>query len=192
MSRTKKRPRKRLLVDPRDLPPAPPEPDPGHAEAERDKWWKTFERLCSLPPVITNEDVAWTMGVSVDTCERRIRDHEDLTFAEFRDKRQGVFRTRLLAKQYQIAMRGNPTLLIWLGKNYLEQKDTGIPVRPPSDESSRLILDLSGKSFNVSQGGKNAEAPQITVSADQSGRDPEGVHEEPSVPGLSAPKGSVQ
>lgn len=83
--------------------------------------WEELKKLSSLP--IRQEDVAWVMDLSVDTLSRAIKRKLKMTFAEYMDKNRSKFRINLLAKQYEIAMKGNPTMLIWLGKNYLEQSE---------------------------------------------------------------------
>lgn len=59
--------------------------------------------------------IATILGCSTDTLHRR--------FAAVikRGREQGNHSLRL--KQYQKAMEGNPTMLIWLGKQYLGQSD---------------------------------------------------------------------
>ena len=93
----------------------------GRPQAEFD--WKRFDTLCAFPDVITQEDIAEAMLVSVDTCDRRIKDKDGCTFAEYRTKKQGGLRTSLFSYQMKQAEKGNPTMLIWLGKQYLGQSD---------------------------------------------------------------------
>ena len=43
----------------------------------------------------------------------------------------------LMQRQYEVAMTGNPTMLIWLGKQYLNQHDK-LEVRPDGGENFGL------------------------------------------------------
>jgi hypothetical protein len=80
-----------------------------------------LEKVASFP--LRQEDIAWTMGVSLDTLERRVRKEYKISFAEFQEQRQSKFRMSILQKQYESAMNGNVGMLVWLGKNYLGQLD---------------------------------------------------------------------
>jgi len=70
-------------------------------------------RLASLHCTI--EEIAAVVGCSRDTLERRFRAqiHEG--------KERG--KVSLRRKQWKLAMSGNATMLIWLGKQLLEQSD---------------------------------------------------------------------
>jgi hypothetical protein len=84
--------------------------------------WEQFEKLCEYPDILSREDVAYIMGCSVDTCERRVREkYPDVSFAAFRVQRQGRFRRKLLDLQVRSAERLNPMILKHLGENYLDQ-----------------------------------------------------------------------
>jgi hypothetical protein len=64
----------------------------------------------------TIEDIARQLGVSRDTLERRYR--------PIIDKARAEFRSRILLAQIRAAEKGNPAMLIWLGKQYLGQVDS--------------------------------------------------------------------
>ena len=67
-------------------------------------------------------EIAKLLGVDEKTIRNKFsaeikkRDHEKIL--EHNDKIQ-----RLIEKQFEVAMEGNPILLIWLGKNWLNQTD---------------------------------------------------------------------
>ena len=64
---------------------------------------------------LTTSEIAQALSCSPDTLERRY--HKDLIIGK--ESCRGSLRRR----QYELAMAGNPTMLIWLGKNLLGQKD---------------------------------------------------------------------
>lgn len=64
---------------------------------------------------LTTSEIACIMKCSPDTLERRF--HNELI------RGREEFRASLRRKQFELAMLGNPTMLIWLGKNVLGQKD---------------------------------------------------------------------
>ncbi len=63
------------------------------------------------------------LKMNVDTLADRIKDKTGLSFSEYKYKKQEPFRMSLMKKQYEVAMTGNVTMLIWLGKQYLGQSD---------------------------------------------------------------------
>lgn len=80
-----------------------------------------FEGLCRLQ--CTLPEIAGVLEVSEDTVERWCKRTYDRTFAEvFRQKRQGGF-VSLRRNQFKMS-ETNPTMAIWLGKQYLNQTDS--------------------------------------------------------------------
>lgn len=84
----------------------------------------------------THEEIAHVVGCSVDTLARR-------GFAELINKARETGRSSLRRQQWHTAMNGNPTMQIWLGKQYLGQQDkssvetTHKPYRSAVDEVRR-------------------------------------------------------
>ena len=71
-------------------------------------------------------DIAYVVGCSVDTLQRRFRDEIE--------EGRATGRTRLRQKQLEVAMQGNPAMLIWLGKQLLGQTD-----------KQEISADINGK-----------------------------------------------
>jgi len=88
-----------------------------------------FEKVDALCAVFCNcEEIVsilkFDMKVSYDTVERRIKEQFDITFAEYVKQKQMAFaKPKLRKAQFDCAMSGNATMLIWLGKQYLGQID---------------------------------------------------------------------
>lgn len=99
-------------------------------------------RICQYP--MTNEDIAALMDLSVDTIYRNIKKEFGIDFAEYKRQKQSSLRFTLLAKQIELAKSGNIVMLIWLGKQYLGQKDksesevnvSAIQIKIDKDDSS--------------------------------------------------------
>ena len=84
-----------------------------------------LRNLCEIQCTI--KEIAYVLGVSVDTLNRNYRDVID------EGKSQGKIALR--RAQWRNAMeKNNVTMQIWLGKNVLNQTDT------PLDEESGTIL----------------------------------------------------
>ncbi len=64
---------------------------------------------------MTQEQIAVIFDCSVDTIQRRA--------GAALKKGYALRNGSLQQKQYEVAMSGNPTMLIWLGKQFLKQRD---------------------------------------------------------------------
>jgi hypothetical protein len=80
-----------------------------------------FDTVIQLP--LTKADIAGCCAVSEDTIERYVKSRFETTFAVLHEQKKHTFRKNILGKQYEMAMKGDRTLLIWLGKQYLNQAD---------------------------------------------------------------------
>ena len=81
-----------------------------------------WDQLDALIIWASQEYCAEKLGISVDSLSRRLKE-KGFGFAEYKSKRQEPMRINLLKKQYDVAMAGNVSMLIWLGKNQLNQSD---------------------------------------------------------------------
>jgi hypothetical protein len=80
----------------------------------------------------TQEDIADIIGCSVKTLQR------DAEFCRvFKKGKQQVYKN-LRVSQYKHALNGNATLLIWLGKQYLQQRD-------PDKSLTQITDDVGNK-----------------------------------------------
>jgi hypothetical protein len=72
-----------------------------------------IEKLAAI--MCTMEEIASVVECSVDTLERR--------YAEVIKRGRERGKMSLKRKQYETAMKGNVSMLIWLGKQHLGQRD---------------------------------------------------------------------
>src|SRR5688572_15523669 len=89
-----------------------------------------FERLCVIQATL--EEIAGVLRVSEDTVERWCERTYELGFAECFKKFSAPGKTSLRRYQFDLAKKGNATMLIWLGKQYLGQTDK--PTEEPDQE----------------------------------------------------------
>lgn len=80
-----------------------------------------FEKLCGLQ--CTLHEIASWFDIHTDTLELRVKEHYGQGFSEIFKQKRGKGKIALRRYQMQAAERGNPSMLIWLGKQYLGQKD---------------------------------------------------------------------
>ena len=90
----------------------------GRPQKEIDK--KIFENLCGLQ--CTLEEIAGVFDCSVDTIERWCKREYGETFAEVYKKHSAKGKTSLRRIQFRLAEK-SAAMAIFLGKNYLGQKD---------------------------------------------------------------------
>ena len=90
----------------------------GRPRKEIDK--KIFENLCGLQ--CTLEEIAGVFDCSVDTIERWCKREYRETFAEVYKKHSAKGKTSLRRTQFKLAEK-SAAMAIFLGKNYLGQKD---------------------------------------------------------------------
>lgn len=104
-----------------------------------EKEWEQIEELCKIQ--CTAEEIASVMGCSVDTISRRIDETYKLTFAEYLKIHSQGGKACLRRMQFNIA-KTNAGMAIWLGKQWLGQKDY-IPDDADSEKLDKLIRAIS-------------------------------------------------
>lgn len=82
---------------------------------------KTFENLCGI--FCTEEEIADVFECSIDTINRWCKETYGETFAETYKKKNAKGKVSLRRFQFKAAEKGNPTMQIWLGRQYLGQTD---------------------------------------------------------------------
>lgn len=83
--------------------------------------WEDFDKLCALH--CTQLELASWFKCSVDTIARAVQKKWRISFAEYYEEKAAAGRISLRRKQYELAMSGNITMLIWLGKQWLDQRE---------------------------------------------------------------------
>ena len=83
--------------------------------------WDEFDKLCSIQ--CTQEEIASWFNCSVDTIERAVEREHGVKFAEYYAQNSGTGKISLRRQQWQLALKGDKTMLIWLGKQHLGQMD---------------------------------------------------------------------
>lgn len=81
---------------------------------------KQFEQLCSIQ--CTKEEIAGFFDCSEDTIERWCKREYKESFAVVFAQKRGVGKISLRRSQFRMA-ETNPTMAIWLGKQYLGQAE---------------------------------------------------------------------
>jgi hypothetical protein len=83
----------------------------------------------------TAEECAGLLQVSEDTIDRRLREEGYEGFADFYKSHSAEGKASLRRQQWKAAEAGNPTMLVWLGKQWLGQRDQVSVDNTSSDRS---------------------------------------------------------
>lgn len=87
--------------------------------------------------------VAANLGIHADTLYRRCLEEHKTSFADYLADKRKRGESRILSKQFEMAMEGDKTMLIWVGKQMCGQKE---PDRSPSDEENKkIVLEVNYK-----------------------------------------------
>jgi hypothetical protein len=98
--------------------------------------WKQFDYLCKAQ--CTLEEIAGFFDCDVKTIETAVKNKFGETFSSYYAKKSEGGKSSLRRAQWKAALAGNPTMLIWLGKQKLGQRDkqevTGVDGGPIKQE----------------------------------------------------------
>lgn len=134
--------------------------------------YRQFEKLCSLQ--CTEEEICCAMDVTDKTLNRLLKAHYGMSFSEAFQKYSAVGKISLRRTQFRLAERSD-RMAIWLGKQYLGQKE-------PEQELRQTLQaeDKEGKS-NVPEEWVAAVLAAGDISVPDKPPVPEGMQgEEPS------------
>jgi hypothetical protein len=95
-----------------------------------------LKKLASI--FCTTEQMAHMLNVSKDTLERR--------YAATIKEARSTGKMSLLRKQFEVAMAGNVGMLIWMGKQHLEQSDR---MDQTSTEHKTISINIDGQDKNL-------------------------------------------
>lgn len=113
-----------------------------------------FEKLCFLQ--CTEEEVCDFFEITDKTLNNFCKREYGATFSEVFKQKRGKGKISLRRAQFKLAQT-NATMAIWLGKQYLGQKDVQVLDATLKEETPRIdlsqltraeILDLTKKLFN--------------------------------------------
>ena len=83
--------------------------------------WDTVDKLCAIHCI--GEEIAGILDVDYDTLVTACKRDKKRQFSDYIRQKSANGKASLRRRQYSVAMDGNPTMLVWLGKNWLGQTD---------------------------------------------------------------------
>lgn len=129
----------------------------GRPPKEIDK--EQFEKLCGLQCSII--EVCDYFDVTDKTLNSWCKRTYDKTYSEVFEEKRSSGKISLRRAQYQLALKGNATMLIWLGRNWLGQTD-----KDKSDGMDEVLKRLDAM---IAALGVTAETPiEVVKNEDES------------------------
>jgi hypothetical protein len=83
--------------------------------------WPAVAKLCLIH--CTEEEIANCLETTVETLHARCKDDHGVKFSEYYAEKAAHGKKSLRRKQNQMALKGDRVMLIWLGKQWLGQRD---------------------------------------------------------------------
>lgn len=83
--------------------------------------WDSVDGLCAIQ--CTGEEIASFLKIDYDTLQRACKRDKKSKFADYIGQKRKRGNVSLRRRQWKLAMKGNPIMNIWLGKQYLNQTD---------------------------------------------------------------------
>jgi hypothetical protein len=110
-----------------------------------------FEYLCSI--MCTEEEIAGVFRCSIDTINNWCKSNYDMTFSEIYKMFSASGKMSLRRYQFKMAER-NPSMAIWLGKQYLGQTEKQeMSVNYIEDDSTKAMTEYFEKMKKEKKGG---------------------------------------
>lgn len=110
--------------------------------------WGDLDKLIFLQATL--DEIAGYFDCSEDTIETLVKKEKELNFSDYYKKKVGSGKVSLRRLQFKQAEKGNVTMQIWLGKQWLGQKDE-------ARELIDLNLNITHK-YGKPRNGKNGKA----------------------------------
>lgn len=100
-------------------PEATPKKTRGRPLIEID--WDAVDNMAAIH--CTGPEIACVLGVHEDTMSNACRREKKMDFSTYIRQKRGTGKASLRRRQWKAAEAGDRTMLVWLGKNWLEQTD---------------------------------------------------------------------
>jgi len=97
-----------------------------------------FDRLVGMVEIqCTQDEICNIFGMTAETLNTRLKERGEDCFSTLYKKHSDTGKQSLRRAQWSAAMDGNPTMLVWLGKQMLGQRD-----KQDIEQTSRINLSF--------------------------------------------------
>jgi len=83
--------------------------------------YEKLDKLCAI--MCTGEEIASILNIDYDTLNRALKRDKHGGFADYYKNKSANGKMSLRRVQMKQALDGNTTMLVWLGKQHLDQSD---------------------------------------------------------------------
>lgn len=83
--------------------------------------WASIDYMCVIH--CTGEEIAGVLGMDYDTLNRICKEQKETSISEYIKEHQNGGKMSLRRAQWKAAEKGNVSMLIWLGKQWLGQTE---------------------------------------------------------------------
>lgn len=109
--------------------------------------FETVDKLCQLQ--CTGEEIASFIGVAYSTLAERVKADFGISFQEYISQKREGGKVSLRRAQWNTALNGNHSMLIWLGKQYLDQKEPTQKTEITGQDGGAIQYELSDKTIKA-------------------------------------------
>lgn len=103
-----------------------------------------FELMAKLVSIqCTQDEICGIIGMNTDTLNTRLKERGEGGFSDFYKKHSDKGKASLRRLQWRAAEEGNPTMLVWLGKQMLKQRDKPEDDSKTAQEFAREIVEAT-------------------------------------------------
>lgn len=102
--------------------------------------WKKVDNL--LKAQCDGVGIAGILGIHPNTLYLAVESEFKISFSEYSAQKKSEGKELLRAKQFESAMSGDKTMLVWLGKQYLEQRDKS-DNNNNNTETAKIIVETN-------------------------------------------------
>lgn len=101
--------------------------------------WNLLDQLLGI--FCTGEECASVLNVDYDTLQRKVKQEKNMTFTDYSEIKKGIGRASLRRRQFRLS-ESNPAMAIWLGKQYLAQKDEQYLKGSGENGEFKLVIEI--------------------------------------------------
>jgi len=105
--------------------------------------WPQVDSMCKIQ--CTGEEIASVLDINYETLERACKREKGIKFVDYIGQKKLGGKASLRRNQWKLAQDGNATMLVWLGKNMLDQTDKSevsntshVTINMPDDDANTL------------------------------------------------------
>jgi len=121
--------------------------------------WNKVDRLLESGCLIT--EIAAHFGITRDSLYNRCLTDHNCNFSTYRQEKKAKGESLLRAAQFKKAMSGDNSMLIWLGKQRLDQRD-----KPKLEEAEDDLIRKLARAVKTLEGSSGTEEVSVPVVED--------------------------